>query len=295
MLTQESAQFDKSKRIIIVTGTDPTVPKGGIGQAITGHLAALCLPYEFIPTYHQHNWSGKWWPIFRAIPTLIQSVKQAKKNGFTPVVFSHIGKDGSVLREMIILLIARLCGAKTFAQLHSVVEEYFKSNLSAWLFKLLLFQSDQVGVLTRYWKEELVKRGVEKKIVVLPNPLSEDLAQRAKSVLFQNKNKQCETSVFTMTRIEPGKGVELIIEAMQYLPKQISLIVAGDGSGLSACKRKAQLLKVDDRIKFAGWVERKKKQQLFQQADIFCLPTTYDSFGMVFIEAMANGLPVIAL
>lgn len=200
-----------------------------------------------------------------------------------------------MLREMIILLIARLCGAKTFAQLHSVVEEYFKSNLSAWLFKLLLFQSDQVGVLTRHWKKELVKKGVRKKIVVLPNPLSEDLAQRAKSVLFQNKNKQCETFVFTMTRIEPGKGVGLIIEAMQYLPQQVFLIIAGDGSGLSACKRKAQLLKVDDRIKFTGWVERKEKQQFIQQADIFCLPTTYDSFGMVFIEAMANGLPVIAL
>ena len=42
-------------------------------------------------------------------------------------------------------------------------------------------------------------------------------------------------------------------------------------------------------------ISGKQKEQVISTSDIFCLPTLYDSFGMVFLEAMAYGLPVVAV
>jgi glycosyltransferase involved in cell wall biosynthesis len=98
-----------------------------------------------------------------------------------------------------------------------------------------------------------------------------------------------------MARIEPGKGVDLVVEAIPFLPETVKVIVAGDGSHLKMLEQRSAELCVANKIIFTGWVSGNEKQQLIDEADIFCLPSSYDSFGMGFIEAMANGLPVVAL
>ena len=47
-------------------------------------------------------------------------------------------------------------------------------------------------------------------------------------------------------------------------------------------------------MSFLGWISGDEKEKLLNESNIFCLPSAYDSFGMVFIEAMAFNLPIVA-
>jgi UDP-glucose:(heptosyl)LPS alpha-1,3-glucosyltransferase len=86
------------------------------------------------------------------------------------------------------------------------------------------------------------------------------------------------------------KGVAILIEAMAALP-QAYLLVVGHDKNLSTYQRYAQRLGVAERIVFAG--PRPDVKAYYGAADAFALPTLYDPFPNVVLEAMASGLPVI--
>ena len=87
------------------------------------------------------------------------------------------------------------------------------------------------------------------------------------------------------------KGLQTIIEALPLVPGQsVEVHVAGNDNPVPY-KRRAAELGVLDRLKFLGGVTT--PESLFLKADAFLFPTHYEPFGMVIIEAMAAGIPVI--
>ncbi len=89
----------------------------------------------------------------------------------------------------------------------------------------------------------------------------------------------------------PRKGLDTVFEAMRLAPDlDIELWVAGTGrrNPYPALARK---LGLEDRVRFLGY--RPDVEALFRAADAFVLPSRYDPFGMVGLEAMASGLPVV--
>ena len=284
---------------LVITGTDPSARKGGIGFAMPGYLTAINnigLDWISIPTYHPSAKGGRFRLWLMALPKLYKNIYKYRYSGETIVVYSHAGAGLSLLREGIVLLLARLCGAVTVIQLHALeVDRYLCHPLKRFLFKLSLSFASIISVLTPWWKERLLEQGVNTPIFVIPNPLPPSWEDIARLPLSQCSVKKSELTILTMTRIEPGKGVDLLVETMSLLPKNVRLLVAGDGSQLPRLKARASELNLCSQISFMGWVTGQPKQDLLEKADIFCLPSTYDSFGMGFLEAMANGLPVVAL
>lgn len=87
------------------------------------------------------------------------------------------------------------------------------------------------------------------------------------------------------------KGLQTIIEAMALLmDRRVRLLVAGDDDGIPY-ERQAGRLGVREQIHFMGKIDG--VERLYGAADAFVLPTYYEPFGMVIIEAMAAGIPVI--
>lgn len=283
---------------VIVTGTDPTSRKGGIGFALPGYLTALeraGLDFKSIPTYHPSTCGGSWWPWLCSFRTLRQQLITCHNSGQKVIVYSHAGGGVSILREGILLAFCRLYGAKTVMQLHAVtVDRYLRHKVECFLFSLAISPSSALAILTSWWRDRLVSAQIEKPVYVIPNPLPLPWEKIAKVKLHCKINKE-KLVILCLTRIEPGKGVDFLVDAMPLLPKSVRLIVAGDGSQLAMLKEQTKILGVDSRVQFFGWVTGEDKQRLFDEADIFCLPSSYDSFGMGFIEAMANGLPIVAL
>jgi glycosyltransferase involved in cell wall biosynthesis len=152
-------------------------------------------------------------------------------------------------------------------------------------------------MLTLWWQELLTKHKIKISAIVSPNPNSEAYCKIAQSYIEQPrllKENQQTFNILTMARLVEGKGVGLVISAVAELPEQYTLTVAGDGPLKSSLEQQAISLGLENRITFTGWIDGEKKESLLRNADVFCLPSTYDSFGMVFIEAMAFDLPVIA-
>jgi glycosyltransferase involved in cell wall biosynthesis len=87
------------------------------------------------------------------------------------------------------------------------------------------------------------------------------------------------------------KGLEFVIRALAEMKTRAILLVVG-GDSAAPCKRLAEQLGVRDRVIFAG--ARSDLPSIYPAADAFVLPTLYETFALVCLEAMASGLPVLA-
>jgi len=87
------------------------------------------------------------------------------------------------------------------------------------------------------------------------------------------------------------KGLEFAIRALAEMKTKAVLLVVGGDSNASF-KRLAEQLGVSERVIFAG--PRTDLPTIYPAADVFVLPTLYETFALVCLEAMASGLPVLA-
>jgi glycosyltransferase involved in cell wall biosynthesis len=291
--------MSKKKGKLIVTGTDPSSKRGGIAYALPGYFLAMKkagLYYEFIPTHHAVVKGGKWRFWVRSFFIVGRSIIESRHANNWTVSYIHVGGGApSFFRKSLLAVFCRLMGVRVVMQLHGLeVAGYLKSSMGYWLFRLAVWPANALALLTPWWAQLLSDAGIDKKCIVIPNPMSDVLESTARLPLGSLGQKN-DVVVLTMSRIEAGKGVDLVIEAMPLLPQSVRLIVAGDGGLLPQIKQRVTILGLESRVTFVGWVDDEEKSLLLQQTDIFCLPSSYDSFGMGFIEAMANGLPVVAL
>jgi len=99
-------------------------------------------------------------------------------------------------------------------------------------------------------------------------------------------------------RIDPDqKGLDTLVRAMALLPRSFPLrirLVGEDWGGTEQLRSLAQRLGVADRVTFVGKVERQALLEEYARAQFFVLPSLFEPFGIVLLEAMAAGLPVIA-
>ena len=105
-------------------------------------------------------------------------------------------------------------------------------------------------------------------------------------------------SILFVGRLEPRKGVEVLIRAFARLAQALPdarLTICGDGAERPALQAQAERLRLAGRIFFLGALDERGKLEQFASADLFCAPSPYgESYGLVLAEAMAAGLPVVA-
>ena len=100
-----------------------------------------------------------------------------------------------------------------------------------------------------------------------------------------------------LSRIHPKKGVDLLIEAFAavvHADPRLQLVIAGpDQVGWQAAlQQRAAALGIAERLTWPGMLSGELKWGAFRCAELFCLPSHQENFGIVVAEAMACGLPV---
>jgi D-inositol-3-phosphate glycosyltransferase len=105
--------------------------------------------------------------------------------------------------------------------------------------------------------------------------------------------------VLYVGRLEPLKGIDILIRAMARLNHSAArlIVVGGDAHAAPQVRRLTRLaaeLGIKDRVTFAGAVEQSDLPRYYNAADVCVMPSHYESFGLVAVEAMACGTPVIA-
>jgi glycosyltransferase involved in cell wall biosynthesis len=100
--------------------------------------------------------------------------------------------------------------------------------------------------------------------------------------------------IFCAARLRHEKGVHLLVEAMETLP-HARLVIAGDGPERPSLEAHVRREGLAGRVTFAGWIGSSEVARYMAQAAIVVVPSIWpEPFGMVGIEAMAYGRPVVA-
>jgi D-inositol-3-phosphate glycosyltransferase len=101
-------------------------------------------------------------------------------------------------------------------------------------------------------------------------------------------------------RIEPLKGISNLIKAFSYLKDNHNIKLAIIGGGESSdeetvhLKLYAQELGVEDRILFTGTVKQNRMPYYYSAADVCVISSFYESFGLVALESLSCGIPIVA-
>ena len=118
----------------------------------------------------------------------------------------------------------------------------------------------------------------------------------AQNSLRKELNLTNETMILGMVcRLVEQKGIRYALVAFRGIYDefpQAHLIIAGDGELAEELHSQTQLLGISDRVHWLGW--REDAQAIFASMDIFLLPSLWEGFGLVLLEAMSMRVPIIA-
>jgi D-inositol-3-phosphate glycosyltransferase len=107
-----------------------------------------------------------------------------------------------------------------------------------------------------------------------------------------------EPMILFVGRIEPLKGIDILLRAVSNIDGRFRvLVIGGDGKDLARRAELAALaaeLRIADKLTFIDAVPHDALPLYYNAADICVVPSYYESFGLVAVEAMACGVPVIA-
>lgn len=152
-------------------------------------------------------------------------------------------------------------------------------------------------------KEELIWHlgALPDRISVIPCGVNLELFQPVdKEVARRRLGLNGEKLVLFVGRIEPLKGIAQLLRAMTYLengrrPKL--MIIGGDEHSQDEIDRLRQLsqrLNIGDSVAFPGLIKQDKLPLFYSAADVCVIPSYYETFGLVALEALACGTPVVA-
>ncbi len=154
-----------------------------------------------------------------------------------------------------------------------------------WMEEIALSRADRVFCLSDFMSEQVPK--FLKKKITITGPLHN------KIVPSDIKNKAVNFSFLkclTVRRLTPRTGVLELAETLAQLPTQIELTVVGSGELLDVLQGRNY-----PNIKIVGQIDDHGLNELYQTSDLVVLPSReLEGFGLIIIEALLNGTPVIA-
>jgi glycogen(starch) synthase len=163
-------------------------------------------------------------------------------------------------------------------------------------------RSDRVIACSYYMREQIADIfGVpDERIAVIPNGIDpEDLQPHDEPELRRLRSAFAapeEKLVLLIGRLVYEKGFQLALEAMPSLIEAVPntrFLVAGSGTHEQELRRQAAELGLLEHGTFLGWIGDDVLHSLYPIADVCVVPSIYEPFGLVALEAMASGCPCI--
>ena len=225
---------------------------------------------------------------------VIESLKAVTRERFDVVICSHIN----------LLPIAAAAAAAQRVPLLLVVY-----GIEAWkpprgLAAKLVKRASAVVAISEYTKRRFLEwSGVESsRVHVIPccvnmkrfvvGPKRDDLLRK-----YRLRGRTVMLTVARLAGKERAKGIDEVLESLPALAREIpniSYLIVGDGPDRERLEEKAISLGVSNRVVFAGFVAEEEKVDHYRLADAYVMPGRGEGFGIVYLEALACGVPIIA-
>jgi phosphatidylinositol alpha-1,6-mannosyltransferase len=160
-----------------------------------------------------------------------------------------------------------------------------------WLLRTFV---DRVAIVSRY-SQGLMAQGFglsDEQFSLFPNAINiperpQHVGKKAANILVVSR----------LASSEAEKHVDKVVRALpkvRYAVPHARITIVGDGGLRPELEALARELGVADYVHFAGFVDERGLAQAYQEACVFALPSSKEGFGIVYLEAWAKGLPVIA-
>lgn len=271
---------------ILTIGPDYHPPQGGVSAVIEIYSRNFEV-FNFISSYRNKL------KIFVFIKCLFKLFIRLTFNHRIEVIHIHAASYGSFYRKFIISIIGKfIFRRKIIYHIHGggFKDFYEKGRVIKWLIKKLFSKVDVVVCLSQSWYEFYYSNFKIKRIIILPNIID---FPEPKSI---NKKRELINLLF-LGLICREKGIYDLLNVVsrkkeKYIGK-IKLLIGGNGEtkSLNEFIKKNQL---EGLVEFLGWVEKRKKIEVFNNSDIFILPSYKEGLPLSILEAMSYGMPIIS-
>lgn len=226
-------------------------------------------------------WNSGWhWDVVHAHDWLVGHAAKVLKHGFQ--------------RPMVATIHATEWGRNN--GLHNDLQRHI-SDVEWWL----TYEAYAVICCSYYMCSELQRifQVPQDKIFVIPNGVKADKFTSVVSDLASFRNNYAapeEKIVFFIGRLVHEKGVQVLLDAVPKVLSRIpntKFIIAGKGPNEKELQHRAAAMGLADRVMFAGFVDDLTRNSLYRIADAAVFPSLYEPFGIVCLEGMAAGTPVV--
>ena len=204
----------------------------------------------------------------------------------------HVASNGSFLRKSLFSFFTPK-NVPILFHVHGggFIDFYNKSNrFLKSLIEKNLNRAFKVIVVSEYFKSNFIKmfKLEESKIIKIYNGIyikeeNIDLSLKKKQVLYLGK-------------LTKSKGVYDLIKIISKVHKydsEIRFVIAGNGE-IQNVKNEINKLNLNNCVDIVGWIDGEKKIKLLKESSILVVPSHFESFGISIVEAMANGLVIVA-
>jgi glycosyltransferase involved in cell wall biosynthesis len=168
--------------------------------------------------------------------------------------------------------------------------------LQARLEKLHARRADGVITISRYCAERIEELYGVRDAAVVPEPIDLN-AWRNLFTRNPAPPSQGRFTVLCVCRFYPRKRVDLLLRAAALLTSQIpdlAVRIVGGGWEQMRLRTLWQELRLESVVHWVGDASPDELAREYNTADVFCLPSVQEGFGIVFLEAMAAGKPIVA-
>jgi glycosyltransferase involved in cell wall biosynthesis len=192
--------------------------------------------------------------------------------------------------------VAQALGIQVVLSPHGMLEPYilnrhpFKKKIAlAFYQRNTILRANYIHATAQSELDQIRKLGYHQPAHIIPNGIEVgDIKQKTEWMPVRN--------ILFLSRVHPKKGLELMIEAVAELkPQLLTITIAGEGdeSYVESLQKLCTQKGVADYFQFIGGVYGDSKWKLYEESDLFILPTYSENFGIVVAEALSTGLPVI--
>lgn len=170
-------------------------------------------------------------------------------------------------------------------------DEYLQNGKLPKIIREPLKHAQALTAVSSSLKKQMEKFGI-RNIEIVPNMVDENFFSLSPKKKFRKK-----FIFFSLSENSKNKGTGDLIEVIHRLVKKrndVEFRLGGPGKDLKKYQKMVKSLGLEKNIKWLGQISREKVRAEMHQADVFILPSHFESFSMVTAEALVCGLPVIA-
>ncbi|MDQ4006356.1 MAG: glycosyltransferase family 4 protein [Actinomycetota bacterium] len=163
----------------------------------------------------------------------------------------------------------------------------------------LVAEAERVVTCSAYMREQVARHlgADEDRLETIANEVDVPaFAHRGPSVRAELWREDRPLLLFA-GRLEYEKGLQTLLDALPLLDGVVpgaGLVVAGDGTYRSTLEELSRSRALGHRVRFEGFVGEDRLHALYAAADVAVVPSLYEPFGLVALEAMASGTPLVA-